>query len=335
MDARESQLHDWAVAAFAAAGADTAWQVVTADASSRRYFRLHCDGRSAICADAPPASENNPAFLAVQALLAGAGLPVPRVLATDLERGFLLLEDFGDRHLAMALDTAAPTEDYLGALPLLLELQAVDAGTLPAYDAALLAEEYSRFGEWFCEAFLAMPGAASAAEVGELGELLVAEGVAQPQVLVYRDYHCRNLMLKPDGGLGLIDFQDAVRGPLCYDLASLLRDCYLRWEPDQVRDWALWYRQRLLEAGRPAGADAAEFLRWFDWIGLHRHLKVLGNFTRLALRDGKPGYLADIPLVLDYVREMLPRYPEFARFRAWFETGLEPAIAAVDGEARR
>jgi aminoglycoside/choline kinase family phosphotransferase len=336
MDSRQSELRHWAVATFCGGFAGISWEMITADASSRRYFRLGCAGRSAVCADAPPASENNDAFIAVQSLLSRAGLPVPELLATDLERGFLLLEDLGDQHLAQALDVANPAPDYLGALPLLLEIQSVDGSGLPPYDEALLSEEYSRFHEWFCSAFLELPDTIEAAEiVRELGERLVADAIAQPQVLVYRDYHCRNLLVRSTGGLGLIDFQDAVLGPLCYDLASLLRDCYLRWEPCQVRDWALWYRQRLLELGRPAGGSEAEFMRWFDWIGLHRHLKVLGNFTRLALRDGKSGYLKDIPLVVHYVREVLPHYPEFARFAAWFSGELEPRIAAVNWEGGR
>lgn len=333
MDQRETSLREWACAALGIDAGD--WSVVKADASSRRYFRLLSGGNSVICADSPPATENNAAFLRVRQLLEDAGLPVPSLLAVDLDRGFLLLEDFGDRHLQQVLATAPLSQDYCGALPMLLKLQGIDLENsgLPSYDRALLSAEFARFQEWFCQAFLEMPDSAEQREcVAALGELLVDDALAQPTVFVYRDYHCRNLLLRPDGGLGLIDFQDAVQGPLCYDLASLLKDCYLRWEPRQVSEWVSGYRAQLLQQGRPAGCDEAEFTRWFDWIGLHRHIKVLGNFTRLALRDGKRGYLADVPLVLRYIREVLPRYPEFREFSSWFERDVMPRADAFNWE---
>lgn len=331
MDQREASLREWACAALGIDGGD--WSVVKADASSRRYFRVRWDGRSAIGADSPPDTENNAAFLRVRQLLEDAGLPVPAMLAADIDRGFLLLEDFGDRHLQHALTEGAPSDDYCGALPMLIELQAInvaDSG-LPHYDRELLTAEFSRFHQWFCQAFLALPDSAEQRDcVSALGELLVDDALTQPKVFVYRDYHCRNLLLRPEGGLGLIDFQDAVQGPLCYDLASLLKDCYLRWEPRQVSDWVSGYRHQLLRLGRPAGRDESEFMRWFDWIGLHRHIKVLGNFTRLALRDGKRGYLADVPLVLRYIREVLARYPEFESFSGWFESDVMPRASACN-----
>lgn len=337
MDQRQSALRDWAIATIGLRASDVAWETVTADASSRRYFRMRGGEHSVVCADSPPETENNGAFLAVRSLLSAAGLPVPGLLAEDLERGFLLLEDFGDRHLQQALDTDHPPSDYLGALDLLLDIQAVDgaAAGLPPYDRALLAEEYSRFYQWFCRTFLEMPERSEdMALVEDLGARLIDSALSQPQVLVYRDYHCRNLMLRPDGSLGLIDFQDAVIGPLCYDLASLLRDCYIRWSPRQVVDWVLAYRKQLLARQRPAGDSDEQFLRWFDWIGLHRHLKVLGNFTRLALRDDKPGYLKDLPMVLRYVRAVLQRYPEFADFNDWFDDRVVPRFPTVQWEDR-
>lgn len=333
MDAREAELHSYAVGVTGVDADAATWEPVAGDASARRYFRLAAGQRSVICADAPPATEKNTEFVAVQALLADAGLPVPALLGHDLARGFLVLEDFGHRHLQDELDPLHPPADYLGALDLLAKIQSVDvsAAGLPAYDAALLGEELSRFPEWFCGAYLGLElEPAESALIDTLDRALVTEAAEQPQVLVYRDYMCRNLLLKPDGGLGLIDFQDAVVGPLCYDLASLLKDCYLCWPPQQVQRWALDFREALLAAGRPAGDSDATFLRWFDWIGLQRHIKVLGNFTRLALRDGKPGYLGDIPLVLHYVREVLPRYPEFADFAAWWQGRIEPAVAGID-----
>lgn len=331
MDQRETELREWAGAALGVDDGD--WSVVVADASSRRYFRLRWNEQSAICADSPPATENNAAFLRVRQLLEDAALPVPAMLAKDLDRGFLVLEDLGDRHLQQVLATQEPSPDYCGALPMLLKLQAIDlAGSgLPHYDRELLSAEFSRFEQWFCQAFLKLPDTAEQREcVSAMGDLLVEDALGQPVVFVYRDYHCRNLLLRPTGQLGLIDFQDAVQGPLCYDLASLLKDCYLRWEPRQVSEWVRGYRQQLLRLDRPAGSDEAEFMRWFDWIGLHRHLKVLGNFTRLALRDGKRGYLADVPLVLRYIREVLPRYPQFRQFADWFERDVMPRADAFN-----
>ena len=337
MDQRQSALRAWAAAALGLQESDVTWEVVTADASNRRYFRMCYGERSHVCADSPPDTENNDAFLAVRSLLSAAGLPVPALLGVDLERGFLLLQDFGDRHLQQALDRDDPPADYLGALDLLLDIQSVDgaAAGLPQYDRELLSEEYSRFYQWFCRTFLEMPEQSEDLELVQgLGELLVDSALSQPRVLVYRDYHCRNLMQRPDGSLGLIDFQDAVIGPLCYDLASLLRDCYIRWDPAQVVDWALGYREQLLARQRPAGDSEEQFLRWFDWIGLHRHLKVLGNFTRLALRDDKPGYLKDLPMVLRYIREVLVRYPEFSRFNEWFDARVVPRFPTVQWEDR-
>ena len=335
MAERERRLRSFSMDYLGAGEGEVRWLPVTGDASSRRYFRLWVGEQSWICADSPPESEKNEAFLSVQSLLAGRGLPVPKLLAVDAGQGFFLMEDFGDRHLLQVLDPNHPSRDYGGALDLLLELQAVtpDGDDLPAYSVELLREEFSRFYEWFCLAWLGLPGREDdAQQVRAFGELLIAAAQEQPAVFVFRDYHSRNLLVRPDESLGLIDFQDAVIGPLCYDLTSLLRDCYIRWPEAQVRQWALYFRQRLLAAGRPAGAGDDEFLRWFDWIGLHRHLKVLGNFTRLSLRDGKHAYLRDMPLVISYVREVLARYPEFAEFARWFDRDLDPLIAGQSWE---
>jgi len=306
--------------------------VVAGDASSRRYFRL-ADGQERwILVHAPPASEKNDAFLRVRALLAGAGLRVPRLYAADLERGYLLLEDLGDRLLLPVLDAASVDAHYRRAFDLLQVLAAIPRpGELPAYDQALLAEELGRFPDWFAERLL---GCRLAAEervlVDAAAQLLIDSALEQPSVVVHRDFHSRNLMLCERGELAVIDFQDAVYGPLTYDLVSLLRDCYIRWPAQRVSDWALAFRARLLERGLPAGPDPDRFLRWFDLMGLQRHLKVLGTFARLYLRDDKPGYLRDLPLVIDYVREVLARYaceePALGALGTWFDARLLPQI---------
>ncbi len=333
MDEREQRLRRWARSLDGAWQEARDWDVVAGDASSRRYFRLLTGDQSWIGVDAPPATEKNGAFLQVDSLLDQAGARVPAVLAADVESGFFILEDLGDQLLLGQLNEHSAEEQYGQALDLLLRMQLVPAtgAGLPAYERDLLAEELSRFPEWFCGGLLQLELSATDRElIDDLGDKLISNALEQPQVFVHRDYHSRNLLMLPDGSLATIDFQDAVVGPLCYDLVSLLRDCYICWSPSQVRHWALAYRRRLERERLPAGDDDTQFLRWFDWIGLQRHLKVLGNFARLSLRDGKPNYLRDIPLVLHYVREVLFAYPEFAQALAWIDEVIAPRVAAQD-----
>jgi aminoglycoside/choline kinase family phosphotransferase len=307
--------------------------MIAGDASNRRYFRLILGGNSYIVAEAPPATEKNVEFLSVRELLAETGVRVPEIFAADIQRGFILLEDLGDNTLLPFLKTDTVAGYYDSAFEILLKMAAVDLSkcALPAYGRNLLDEELSRFDQWFVEALLGH--SLSSAErdlIAAFGKLLVGSALEQPRVIVHRDFHSRNLMLSGGDQLAVIDFQDAVAGPVTYDLASLLRDCYIRWPQDRVQEWALDYRRLLLPGGLLEGTDEAQFLRWFDWMGLQRHIKVLGTFARLYLRDGKTGYLDDLPLVIRYTREMLERYaveePVFARFRDWFEGVLVPLI---------
>lgn len=326
----------WAEAALtpgAPAGQSTLTSVA-GDASGRRYFRAIIQGRPYMLVHAPPATEKNAAFLAARGWLARAGLRVPAVFAADLERGFLLLEDLGDRTLLPALN--ADSVDTLYALAfdalLCLAMAKIDDPKLAPYDAALLREEVGRFDTWFLQGLLGRQSdAAGSLALAGLCDVLVTSALAQPSVLVHRDFHSRNLMLAPDGSLAVIDFQDAVAGPVTYDLVSLLRDCYIRWPAAKVTAWACQYRARLVQAGCDAGADEPTFLRWFDLMGLQRHIKVLGTFARLALRDGKTAYLHDLPLVLSYVAEILARYAPrehaIACFYDWYLDEIAPAIA--------
>jgi len=333
MDEREQQLQAWARGLDGRLATGGQWRSVAGDASSRRYFRLAADDYSAICVDAPPQTEKNAAFLSVRDLLHKQGLRVPGVLGADLDRGFLLLEDLGDRLLLPLLDETGVDAWYTQALDQLQRMQGTPlAGAgLPAYSEAVLGEELSRFPEWFCRALLDAPwGAVEQQMFARVSDELIAIARGQPQVFVHRDFHSRNLLVLDDGALAMIDFQDALVGPVCYDLVSLLRDCYISWPAERVRGWALGYRARLLAQDRPAGDSAEEFLRWFDGVGLQRHLKVLGNFARLALRDDKPGYLADIPQVLDYILPVLRHYPQFADLAAWFEGEALPRVARQD-----
>jgi len=328
----------WAQSTLGRAGDDQASiERLAGDASSRRYYRAHIAGNDYVLADAPPATEKNAAFLAVRDLLEGAGVRVPALHGADLERGYLLLEDLGDRTLLPALTDDTAAGYYRDAFAILLRLAAVDvdAASLPPYDGPVLSEELRRFPDWFVGELLGH--ALSPAEHGLLDALftlLVDSALAQPRVLVHRDFHSRNLMLVDGGALAVSDFQDAVAGPLTYDLVSLLRDCYVRWPADRVVTWALDYRELLLERGRDDVGDAPAFLRAFDRMGLQRHIKVLGTFARLCLRDGKRGYLADLPRVIGYCREILEKYageePVFAEFLRWYDDCLAPRVAATD-----
>jgi aminoglycoside/choline kinase family phosphotransferase len=315
--------------------------VVAGDASNRRYFRAEVEGISRILVDSPPATEKNAAFLAVRELLAGAGVRVPALRAADLERGYLILEDLGNRLLLAELDANSADESYHTAMDVLLQIAVLDTSTMQlfTYDEALLAEELGRFPAWFAEGLLGQTlDDSERALLQNCFERLIASALEQPRVLVHRDFHSRNLMPQPDGGLGVIDFQDAVLGPVTYDPVSLLRDCYVQWPPQQVEGWALDYRGKLAARGLPGGeADDTTFLRWFDLMGLQRHIKVLGTFARLYLRDGKPAYLDDLPLVVCYVLEIATKYaesePDIAAFHQWFERKLSPVIARQDWSA--
>ena len=337
-----SELLSWAqsIAGSAEPGPEPGLSAVAGDASNRRYFRARLGGHPFIAVEAPPATEKNPAFLEVREILARAGVKVPAVYGADLERGYLLLEDLGDRLLLAELDEGSVTHWYTIAMSTLGRMAALDTGdlALPVYDADLLGEELGRFPQWYVGALLGHDlDADEQAMLDSVFALLIDTALEQPRVLVHRDFHSRNLMPQADGQLAVIDFQDAVLGPISYDLVSLLRDCYIRWPGDRVRDWALDYLRRLQSQGKLPGVDAACFLRWFDLMGLQRHIKVLGTFARLYLRDDKPAYLDDLPLVVDYVREVSASYageePVLAAFHDWFESRMTPLIAAGPGSA--
>ena len=330
------ELLNWALSVLApgAAGPRPELSVVAGDASNRRYFRTLIGGSSYILVDAPPATEKNQAFLAVRELLAGAGVRVPALHAAELERGYMALEDLGDRLLLASLQAGAGDDPYRGAMELLLQIAAIDttAVALPAYDETLLREELGRFPVWFVDALLGQSLADDEQELlAATFDKLVASALEQPRVLVHRDFHSRNLMPQDDGSLGVIDFQDAVLGPVTYDLVSLLRDCYIQWPPTRVQQWLGAYRGLLQARGLPGAGDPQRFQRWFDLMGLQRHIKVLGTFARLYLRDGKPAYLDDLPLVIRYVQEISGKYagedPVFAEFQRWFDGRLSPEVA--------
>ena len=328
----------WAMASLPSspgseASCDT-FAMVAGDASSRRYFRLETSRGSYVVAQAPPDTEKNEAFVAVGELLAMACIAVPDVFAVDYERGYLLLQDLGDRTLLPELNANTVDGYYAQAFELLSKMAVLDISKLdlPDYNAALLTQELERFPVWFAQALLGLSlSAQEQSLLSRFNRLLLDSALEQPQVLVHRDFHSRNMMLLAEGEMALIDFQDAVVGPITYDLVSLLRDCYVRWPGEQVQGWALTCRAQLCAQGHWVGDDESQFVRWFDWMGLQRHIKVLGTFARLHLRDGKPSYLDDLPLVIAYVEEVLEKYapqqPVFAEFKDWFENTISPRVA--------
>ena len=291
----------------------------SSDASFRRYFRVWCDGRTHIVMDAPPDKEDCRPFVAIAQALRDLRLNAPRVRAADLDRGLLLLTDFGSRQYLPALNEDSVTVLYRDALEALARLQLggdPDSDLLPPYDAALLHREMELFRDWFLGQLLGLD--LTQDEHGVLDRtfaLLAGSALEQPRVWVHRDYHSRNLMITDPDNPGVLDFQDAVVGAVTYDLVSLLRDCYIAWPRARVEAWAFDHRARLRASGMTGLDDPDRFLRWFDWMGAQRHLKATGIFARLNLRDGKPGYLRDIPRTLGYVLDVASRYPELTGLR--------------------
>jgi hypothetical protein len=289
--------------------------------------------------DAPPDKEDVRPYLKVSQLLERCGVHVPHVHAADEARGLVLLEDLGSTQYLERLKAGDDPEPlYRDALATLVEIQdrgRTFTGELPPYDRAALERELALFPEWFLGRHLEL--ALTSEDVGLVRgtfDHLLAASLAQPVVFVHRDYHSRNLMVLPAGNPGVLDFQDALAGPVGYDLVSLLKDCYIAWPRERVEQWVRAYRGAIAARGLATGADDGEFLRWFDLVGLQRHLKVLGIFARLWYRDGKIGYLADLPLTLEYVRDTAARYPALHAFARWVGQRLVPALAPATARAR-
>jgi aminoglycoside/choline kinase family phosphotransferase len=300
----------------------------SADASFRRYFRLDVVpalraklGDTLIAMDAPPERENVPAYLRVQSLLLEAGVSVPAIVAQDVPNGFLLISDLGTTTYLQRLDIDNAAFMYSDAVDALVKFQLHSApGVLPEYDRAFVERELGIFTEWYVGKHLgiAMDEKQSAALNGVF-EAIIANVLAQQQVYMHRDFHSRNLMFMDQGNPGVLDFQDAVFGPVTYDLGSLLRDAYIQWDEEVVLDWAVRYWQRAKAVGLPVNPDIDAFYRDFEFMALQRHLKILGIFCRLNYRDGKANYLGDLPTVVDYVRKTCNRY-----------TVLKPLLRLLD-----
>ncbi len=285
----------------------------SADASFRRYFRATFSGGTLIVMDAPPQQENCAPFVNVANLFAATGAHVPAILAQDLAQGYLLLPDLGSTTYLQALNDNPDSADrlYRDAVAALLKIQlASRAGILPDYDEALLLKELSLFPDWYLARHLQVAlNAGQKAELDAVFKQIVQNNLAQPRVFVHRDYHSRNLMATVPNP-GILDFQDAVYGPITYDLVSLFKDAYIRWDEERVLDWIIRYWEQARKLGLPVAADFADFYRDFEWMGVQRHIKVLGIFARLCHRDGKDGYLENMPLVMEYLRNACKRYRE-------------------------
>ena len=320
-DTRISLLNQW-LASLPTALALNAREMVPAssDASFRRYFRLPAGKATAIVMDAPPPHEDCRPFVDVDARLAAVGLNVPRILASDLEHGFLLLSDLGpttyyDR-IVQGIDDTTLQRLYRDALASLVTLQQANHQGLAVYDAVRLKSELGLFSEWFARVHCQSPlDAAATGALDKVFDLLVAHNALAPRVLVHRDFHSPNLMVceQPEHGPnpGVIDFQDALSGPITYDLASLVMDARTTWEEPQQLDWAIRYWEGARSAGLPVDSDFANFHRDYEWMGLQRNLRILGVFARLNHRDGKSAYLAHMPRVIGYVRQVAGRYSAF------------------------
>lgn len=298
----------------------------SSDASFRRYFRAKLGAGSFIAMDAPPAHEDVLPFIKIAGLLREAGVQAPKIHAQNIEQGFLLLCDFGNRPYLDSLNDETVDGLYGDALDSLVKLErGVDVHTcgLPPYDESRLRGEMDLFPQWFLQSLLGRETSpAEQTMLEKTWQILVDSALEQPKVCVHRDYHSRNLMITEEGSPGVLDFQDAVVGPVTYDLVSLLRDCYIVWPQARVEGWVLNYHRRLLDEGLAGEASPERFLRWFDLMGLQRHIKVLGIFARLYLRDGKPGYLGDLPRVMNYVLEASRCHPELAEFLSFLEGGV-------------
>ncbi len=320
MTQRHAQLQRWAQQIEQ--NPDLTLRLISGDASFRKYYRA----ANRIWVDAPPETEKNREFIDNAQALQRTNIAAPVVHHSDLEQGFLCVSDLGDDSLLSRLNDNSVSAWYWQALQLLPQLTNIKL-ELPVFDAEFMARENSIFPEWLLGQHLQLTlTAAEKALLAETFALLTTNNLQQPQVVMHRDFHSRNLMVLADESLAVIDFQDMVLGPLTYDAVSLLKDCYCRW-PDAVIEQGVAQAYQLYsESGLLSDVPYAQFVQWLDLTGMQRHLKAAGIFTRLYHRDGKSGYLKDIPRTLGYVRDVAARYPQLAAFAAWLEQRVLPAF---------
>ena len=320
---RYALVNDWLTRQFS--GQSFSLAPASADASFRRYFRVSLPDTTLIVMDAPPEHEDCAPFVRIAGLMAAAGLNVPKVLAQDLAQGLLLLSDLGSTTYLTALNDGNADRLFGDAIDTLIRWQlASREGLLPEYGEALLQRELDLFPEWYLRRHLGIElDAAQVQSLGNVFRLIIASNLAQPRTFVHRDFMPRNLMVTQPNP-GVLDFQDAVYGPISYDIASLFKDAFVSWEEPRVLDWTIRYWEKARLAGLPVNADFAAFYRDFEWMGLQRHLKILGIFARICHRDGKPAYVKDTPRFLGYVRAVCERY-----------ASLTPMLRLLDQIAER
>ncbi|MBV4473223.1 aminoglycoside phosphotransferase family protein [Pseudomonas botevensis] len=328
-DVRLQHLKVWLDEQLAILFADQGWGAVppatltaaSSDASFRRYFRWEGEGRSFVVMDAPPPQENCKPFVDIAFLLAKSGINVPKIYAEDLERGFLLLNDLGNKTYLDVIDGENADALFDDALQSLLAFQQLPmVAPLPSYDVALLRRELELFPEWYVKRELGVEfDATQQQQWQQVSNLLIDSALAQPKVLVHRDYMPRNLMLS-EPNPGVLDFQDAVYGPVTYDVTCLFKDAFLSWPEERVRGWLENYWQQASALNIPVQPDLEDFLRASDLMGVQRHLKVIGIFARICHRDGKPRYLTDVPRFFAYIEAVIARRPELAPLQALFDS---------------
>lgn len=347
MDQRQEVLAQWAadqIEQLYQHSIPAQMETVSGDASFRRYFRLNFaqnnEQKSWIAVDAPPEHENSRQFVDIAQSWSKAGVKVPTVLAFDEASGFMLLEDFGDALLHPELTATAADGLYKSSIDSLIELQQLTkTDNIPPYDQPLLDREMALFPDWLCEKHLGLTLSANdKAMLAQVFDTLAQSALAQPQVVVHRDYHSRNLMvckanppLHHEEFIGIIDFQDAVYGPLTYDLVSLLKDCYIQWPREQVLAWLAYFQNQSEQATL---LPQQQLIRDFDLMGMQRHLKAAGIFARLSIRDSKHGYLNDVPRTCEYILQASRLYPEFAEFSLWLEHVFLPALKAAEEKTK-
>jgi aminoglycoside/choline kinase family phosphotransferase len=340
MDQRQNALAQWAadqIEQLYHHSIPAQMVTVSGDASFRRYFRIIYSENGVqkywIAVDAPPEHENSRQFVDIANVWSSAGVKVPTVLAFDEAAGFMLLEDFGDVLLHPELTADAADGLYKSSIDSLIELQQLArTDNIPEYNRELLDREMALFPDWLCEKHLGLVfSTGEKAMLDHVFTTLANSALAQPQVMVHRDYHSRNLMVckanspsHDEDFIGIIDFQDAVYGPLTYDLVSLLKDCYIQWPREQVLGWLVYFKSSNTQA---ASLNQAQFTRDFDLMGMQRHLKAAGIFARLSLRDGKHDYLNDVPRTCEYIVQTARLYPEFSEFTTWLEAVFLPALS--------
>ena len=323
-DKRLDEIHQWLKTVFPS----TQYTLESAsnDASFRRYFRVTIEDKTWVLMDAPPVQEDTRPFIAIGTFLYEHGIHVPKIYESETKAGFLLLSDFGHIPYLDELNEHSADNLYKAAIDSLIKIQLCPTQdiNLPLYDDALLRQEMNLFPDWFLDEHLNIA-------IPEFLETtfnnLISSALIQPQVVVHRDYHSRNLMYTLEKTPGIIDFQDAVIGPISYDLVSLLRDCYISWPDEKINQWIQYYLSTAQQQGLLSDISIEQFTQWFDWMGLQRHIKVLGIFCRLNYRDGKANYMNDLPLTLAYVRKISAKYPEFSELNRFLQH--QPHIVAI------